>query len=325
MSLRNPWPLSIVTGFLGSGKTTLITNLLRHADMVDTAVIVNEFGEIGLDHHLIRQVTDQVKLLPNGCLCCTVRQDIVQTLRELHGAWLAGDIPDFRRVLVETTGLAEPEPLVASLAGHPLLADVFALTAVVTVVDAEHGARQLAAHSTSWRQAMLADHLVVSKCDRVGSEQIALLRADLVSINPLASLRQVPAPTSPDFLFERAAERPARSSFICVPEAGHVEQFNTRVLKPEGPLSWRLFQLWLGNLLDRVGPDLLRLKGCLLFDQAPKRVIIQAVHQTFYPVTEAPGAMEDGSEFLVLIFAGPPPADLELGFAQCLAKECNRS
>ncbi len=115
------WPIALVTGFLGSGKTTLIARLLRHPDMADTVVIVNEFGEVGLDHHLIRAATDNIILLPNGCLCCMVRQDIVQTLRDLRRSWLAGTMPDFGRVIIETTGLAEPAPLVASIGAHPLL------------------------------------------------------------------------------------------------------------------------------------------------------------------------------------------------------------
>ena len=188
-----------MTGFLGSGKTTLITGLLRRADMADTVVIVNEFGEIGLDHHLIKQVTDQVVLLPNGCLCCTIRQDIVQTLRDLHHGWLAGDIPDFGRVLVETTGLAEPSPLVASLVGHPVLADVFALRAVVTVIDAEYGLRHLDDHPTCWQQVCVADHLVISKCDLTLPDEIGLCRPNWPTstlLLPSAGFRPISRPIS---------------------------------------------------------------------------------------------------------------------------------
>ena len=189
----------------------------------------------------------------------------------------------------------------------------------MTVVDAEYGARRLAQHSACWQQAAAADHLVISKCDLAGRDEIANLEQQLRSINPLASMRQFPADGTPDFLFERTAERPARFRFSCLPGASHLAQIDAVVLKPEGPLSWRKFQIWLNDLLESLGPNLLRLKGCLLFDHAPKRMIIQAVHQTFYPVVEAPERMEDGSEFLVLIIEGRSPTDVAQGFANCRA------
>ena len=211
----------------------------------------------------IKQVTDQVVLLPNGCLCCTIRQDIVQTLRELHHGWLVGDIPEFGRVLVETTGLAEPSPLLASLVGHPVLADVFALRAVVTVIDAEYGLRHLEDHATCWQQVCVADHLVISKCDVAQPEAIEGLHRQLGNINPLASIRRFPADEPPDFLFERTAQRPVRSSLACDPVPGHLAHIETVVLRSEGPVSWRKFQVWLNALLERSGSQVLRLKGCL--------------------------------------------------------------
>lgn len=317
MRFGDPWPLSVVTGFLGSGKTTLITGLLRRADMADTVVIVNEFGEIGLDHHLIKQVTDNVVLLPNGCLCCTVRQDVVQTLRDLHRSWLTGELPDFGRVLVETTGLAEPAPLLSSLVGNPLLADVFALRAVVTVIDAEYGARHMAEHVACWLQVCVADHLVIAKCDLVPDCEIAALQQQVASANPLSSIRRFPAETAPDFLFERTAKRPMISSFACLPGSDHLKQISTTVLKPEGPLSWRKFQVWMSHLLIRLGPILLRLKGCLRFDDLPAGVIVQAVHQTFYPVVKAAGRTEDAVDFLVLITTERLGADVARDLEAC--------
>jgi len=317
MRLREPWPLSIVTGFLGSGKTTLITGLLRRADMADTVVIVNEFGEIGLDHHLIKQVTDHVVLLPNGCLCCTIRQDVVQTLRDLHRAWLAGDVPDFERVLVETTGLAEPSPLLASLVGHPLLVDVFALRAVVTVIDADYGLGHLDDHSTCWQQVCVADHLVVSKCDLAPHDDVEALHRQLIDINPLAAIRRFPADDPPDFLFERTARPPPRSSLACAPAHGHLAQIQSIILRSEGPVSWRKFQAWLNDVLERFGSLVLRVKGCLRFDNRPVTMIVQAVHQTFYPLIEAPGHVDATEGFLVLITVGQLQADVARSFSLC--------
>jgi G3E family GTPase len=288
--------------------------------MADTVVIVNEFGEIGLDHHLIKQVTDNVILLPNGCLCCTVREDVVQTLRDLHRGWLVGNIPDFGRVLVETTGLAEPSPLLASLVGHPVLADVFALRAVVTVIDAEYGLRHLEDHPTCWQQVCVADHLVISKCDLASPGEIQALHTELTNINPLAGIRRLPADNPPDFLFERTAERPARSSLACAPAEGHLAHIETVVLRSEGPVSWRKFQVWLNDLLEGFGSQVLRLKGCLRFDDRPTTTIVQAVHQTFYPLTEAPDSVDTAEGFLVLMMLGQLQADVERGFALCRAE-----
>jgi G3E family GTPase len=312
-----PWPIGLVTGILGSGKTTLISRLLRHPDMADTLVLVNEFGEVGLDHHLLRAVTDDVVLLPNGCLCCTIRRDIVQTLRDLHRAWLAGTLPDFGQVIIETTGLAEPAPLVASLGSHPLLVDIFALQTITTLVDAEYGLQQLARNTTCRNQICVADHLVIAKRDLGDAGSIAVLRERLTALNPLATLRYSQDVDEPDLIFERAATRP-RSTFFCDEATGHLTGISTLLLRAETPLIWLSFKLWLSQVLDNFGPQLIRLKGCLTFDANPAPVIIQAVHHTFYPIVEAPAGAdrrEDG--FLVLIFEGDIPPELAQGFEPC--------
>ncbi len=319
MTGRPPWPIAIVTGMLGSGKTTMIGRLLRHPAMTDTLVLVNEFGEIGLDHDLLKTVTDTVVLLPNGCLCCTVRDDIVQSLRELRSAWLAGTLPDFGRVLIETTGLAEPAPLVASLTSHPLLADSFALQTVTTVVDGQFAPSQLAQSATCRHQIMLADRLLVSKTDLIASTDHARLSARLGELNPLATIGSSQR-LDVEAIFARSATGPRRSVLICDAPDDHLVGVSTILLKPGKPLGWTSFKIWLGSLLATSGDQLLRLKGRLTFDNAAARFIIQAVHHTFYPVVEdattATGASED---FLVLIFEGPAPPDLtarcaEIGF-----------
>jgi G3E family GTPase len=306
-----PWPLAIVTGFLGSGKTTLIRRLLHDPDMRDTMVIVNEFGEVGLDHHLIQAVTDTVILLANGCMCCRVRQDVVQTLRALYRDWRAGKIPDFRRVVIETTGLAEPGPLVASLCGHPLLSDAFALQGVTTLVDAEYGLDQLAQGVTCRNQICAADHLFLSKCDLVGPARISLLRDQLHGLNPLAEVRQTDGVIQPDWLFLPVVARPPRSSLFCVEGSDHLAGIATLLLRSQTPLAWTPFRLWLSKVLDAYGPRLLRLKGCLTFDAFEGPVIIQAVHHSFYPVEPAPCR---GDDFLVMIFDGPAPSDVATDF-----------
>ncbi len=312
-----PWPLAIVTGFLGSGKTTLIGRLLRRPDMADTVVVVNEFGEVGLDHDLIRRVTDNVVLLANGCLCCTVRQDIVHTLRGLHRSWLADDMPDFGRVLVETTGLAEPAPLVASVCSNPHLAEAFVLSAVTTLVDAEYGLGQLDRHVTCRNQACAADTLVISKCDLAPAATVAALKTQLSRLNPVAVLRESRAGDDDGAdLFRRDTVRPTRSALVCEGISDHLARISTLVLKAEKPLSWARFRIWLSEVLDESGDRVLRLKGRLTFDGAERPVIVQAVHHSFYPLVETSDP-NDIEAFLVFIFDGAAPPRIAEGFERC--------
>jgi G3E family GTPase len=311
-------PIAIVTGFLGSGKTTLISRLLCDPDMHDTAVIVNEFGEVGLDHNLIKAATDNVMLLPNGCLCCSIRQDIVQTLRELYRSWLTGSVPNFRRVIIETTGLAEPAPLVASVGSHPLLAEVFALQGIITLVDAQHGAARLANSVTNRNQICLADRLVLSKCDLVEVQTVEALEARLAILNPLAPIWRGDRGISPDFLFAGTAAANAVSSLRCDTVSDHLAGISSLVLRPERPLAWPAFQIWLHDLLDQFGSRIMRIKGQLTFEGHAAPLIIQAVHHTFYPVVEAE-VDEDGrgsSHFLVFLFEGDLPQGLEEGLSR---------
>ena len=307
MGRGSPWPIAVVTGMLGSGKTTMIGRMLRDPAFADTLVLVNEFGEVGLDHTLLKAVTDNVVLLPNGCLCCTIRKDVVQTLRELRLAWLAGTIPDFGRVLIETTGLAEPAPLIASLLSHPLLADMVSLQTIATVVDATFGAGQIARSATCRNQIAVADVLVVSKQDLVGLLAVEVLAKELKRLNPLATVG-ASRDATPDLLFRRETPRFDKPFFLCDEPSDHLVDISTVVLRPSRPLAWTRFKIWLSKVLDAFGPDLLRLKGRLTFDGASASLIVQAVHHTFYPVIEDPAGPVDGAQdVLVLIFDGASP------------------
>lgn len=184
-------PVTVITGFLGAGKTTLVARLLRHPAMDRVAVVINELGAIGIDHDLVSQVTESVALLANGCLCCSVRTDLQQTLRALFQDRVAGLIPDFDRVILETTGLADPAPVVQSLITDPLLSKHFFLDGVVTLVDAEHGLQSLQDHIESIKQVAIADLILITKSDRVSVELMQAVELVVAKIQPYAPQKKL--------------------------------------------------------------------------------------------------------------------------------------
>ena len=177
-------PVSVITGFLGSGKTTLLNRLLRHAGMSDSAVIINEYGEVSLDHLLVERVDGEVTVLASGCICCTIRSDLEETLRTLLAQRDRGEVPPFRRILVETTGLADPAPIVQLLLNNPLSAHFLRLDTVVTTVDAANADQQLDHQDEAVKQVALADRLLITKSDFAEADRIAGLRQRLKRLNP---------------------------------------------------------------------------------------------------------------------------------------------
>jgi G3E family GTPase len=179
-------PVNLLTGFLGAGKTTLLQRLLAQPALADAAVLINEFGEIGLDHELLERIDGDTVLLASGCVCCTVRGELSEALRALHARRERGELPWFRRVVIESTGLADPFPIATTLHADPVLRHHFRLGRIVTVVDALHGAGQLDDHAQSLRQAAVADALVLTKSALAGAAATAQLAQRLAQINPLA-------------------------------------------------------------------------------------------------------------------------------------------
>lgn len=180
--------VNLITGFLGSGKTTLLKRLLAHPSLSDTAVLINEFGEIGLDHHLLERIDENIVLLQSGCLCCTIRGELADSLRSLHSKRERGEVPWFRRVVIESTGLADPFPILSTIHADPVLRHHFQLGHVVTVVDAVNGDFQLDEYEQSVRQAAIADRLVLTKTGLASPGATQALIERLRVLNPLAPL-----------------------------------------------------------------------------------------------------------------------------------------
>ncbi|MFC3676057.1 CobW family GTP-binding protein [Ferrovibrio xuzhouensis] len=208
------FPVSVITGFLGSGKSTLLNRLLRHPEMGETAVIVNEFGEIGLDHALIASSKEDTVLLSSGCLCCTVRGDLVNTIRDLTARRDKGEIKPFKRVVIETTGLADPAPVLHTLMSDPVVAERCRLESVVTLVDAVNGDSTLDHHQEAVKQAAVADRLVLTKLDIADQKAVQHLRHRLQHLNPGAPVfSAIAGDIAPNQLFNAGLYDPATKSF----------------------------------------------------------------------------------------------------------------
>jgi G3E family GTPase len=181
---------NLLTGFLGSGKTSLLRRLLQDPDLSDTAVLINEFGEVGLDHLLLEKVDDDIVLLESGCICCTIRADLKDAMVRLHGRAQRGTIPAFSRLVIETTGLADPAPIVATVNADTVLRHHFRIGNVVAVVDAVSGPDNLANHAEAAKQVAVADRIVISKIDMVSKARVKQLRRQLTGLNPTAEIAE---------------------------------------------------------------------------------------------------------------------------------------
>ena len=313
-----PLPLSVLTGFLGAGKTSLLNQLLKDPALADTVVLINEFGEIGLDHLLIERVDSDMILLASGCLCCTIRGDLVATLEDLLKRRDNGRMPPFARVIVETTGLADPAPILQTLMYHPYLMLRFRLDGVITVVDAINGAATLKAHDEARRQVAVADRLVIAKSDLAQSpaERAALasLREELRSINPAARVLDAAAgEASAASLLDagffsldgKTADVAGWLNVQAYADARHdnhghdhhshdlaqnrhdVNRHDAAIrafcLTSDVPIAASAFDMFLALLRSAHGPKLLRLKGIVALADDPARpVVIHGVQHVFH-------------------------------------------
>ena len=282
-------PVVIVTGFLGSGKTTLIGQILRDPAFTRTAVIVNEFGEIGLDHELIATSDETLMALTNGCLCCAVQSDLVRTLLELQARRDAGEIPPYDRVLIETSGLADPAPILQALMTDARLLAGHQVQSLITLVDAVHGAASLERHGEARRQVALADRLILTKTDIAGPAED--LRARLTALNPGAELLiAIAGRIGPECLFaaidpsaraDRLATLPSSTAtpFQRGEHHGAIESF---LLERDHPIPGLALVLLLQALAEHCGPRLLRVKGLVDITEMPGQpALIHGVQHIF--------------------------------------------
>jgi G3E family GTPase len=334
-------PILLLTGYLGSGKTTLLARLLAHPVLRDTAVLVNEFGEIALDHQLLYSSAESMVLLERGCLCCALRSDLADQLDDLYAQRMRKQIPEFKRVIIETTGLADPAPILQTLVSEPAIAALYRLDGVVTTVDAELGRMQLDGHFESVKQAALADRIVVTKVDRASEGAVIALIDRLRALNPAAPiLRSVQGDVDPAQVLDNGiydAEgkladverwlqstryRPVAES---VPTSGPLPRHDSRIhsfgIVYDRPVSGT--RLWQGleALIEANGDKLLRVKGIVNVAGQTLPRVIHIVQHVLYPVTTLPAwPDEDRRTRLVFIVRDLAPAEVRRTLEEALAR-----
>lgn len=298
-------PVTVLTGFLGSGKTTLLNRLLEHPGLADTAVLINEFGEIGIDHLLVRALDETTVLLNSGCLCCTVREDLVVTLRDLFRKRAKGEVPPFQRVVIETTGLADPAPILHTLMTDLVLANRYRLDGIVTCIDAVNGSRQLDEHSEAVKQAAVADRIVFTKTDIADSAATDGLTKRLAMLNPAAPrIRARQGDINPadildaglfkvDSKIAEVEDWLRAEAYAATPHDHehhhhhnvnrHDDRISAFCMTVEGALPWDRFVEWIEMLIATQGERLLRIKGVLDIEGEPAPIAVHGVQHVFHP------------------------------------------
>lgn len=316
-------PVTLLTGFLGSGKTTLLNKLLANPHMKDSAVIINELGSTGLDHILATQVdseqiADNTVLLQSGCVCCTLKNELADTMRDLFFKRALQAIPQFNRLVIETTGMADPGPILGNLMNEPVIESVFRLDAVVVTIDSVYGLKQLEEHTEARKQAAVADVLLLTKTDLASAEEISALKEKLIEINPGATQHKIAhGEIDPDFiidvgLFDPTGKRAEPQRWLrapltsarpkgTLPQTSQHDEISSFTVTLPSPLNWRDLKPVILKLCQTHGDKLLRLKGIIHAADQSAPLAIHAVHFTPYPPTLLDGWSEDEPENRIVL------------------------
>jgi G3E family GTPase len=321
--LAGPTPVNLITGFLGSGKTTLLQRLLRDPALADTAVLINEFGEVGLDHQLLERIDETMVLLQSGCLCCTIRGELSSAIKDLHARREGGHIPFFRRLVIESTGLADPFPILSTVHADPVLKHHFRLGNVIATVDAVNGEAQLSRQENA-KQVAVADRLVLTKTDLADERTAETVILHVRQLNPSAPLWRIPCgPLDAEALlshdtFELASKSEMAQRWFASEvrpkwhrhghdhslngldqgvggllsdargghghhPSRHCDGIHAFALVCDKPLDWTAFGIWLTMLLNRHGSAVLRVKGILNVADSPAPVAVHGVQHLVHP------------------------------------------
>jgi G3E family GTPase len=326
MTTKKHVPVTILTGFLGSGKTTLLNRILKEDHGLKIAVIENEFGEEGIDNELLLQNSEeQIVEMNNGCICCTVRGDLVRILNDLHQRRDAGELK-FDRVIIETTGLADPGPVAQTFFIDDDIADYYLLDAVITVVDAQHGMKQLDDNKEAQEQVGFADRILMSKVDVAPADVQQTLRARLGRLNPRAPIKPVHFGNADiaDVLdirgFNLNAILEIDPQFLTSDEHEHDDHVQSFVFKAKKPFDPAKLEDFLSGLIQVYGQDMLRYKGVLYMKGSDRQTVFQGVHQMMGADQGRkwqPG--EKPSSKMVFIGRNLPKETFIKGLEQCLA------
>lgn len=312
-------PVSVLTGFLGSGKTTVLNALLKHPAMGETAVVINEFGEVGIDNLLVESASEDMVVMDSGCLCCTIRGDLIETLRNLIRRRWKGEVPAFKRVVIETTGLADPAPILHTLMTDPVICARYRLDGVIATVDGVAGMATLDSQHEAVKQAAVADRLLLTKADI--AEDTGALSDRLKTINPAAPVMPtVAGDIDPAILFDAGLYDPETKSpdvarWLREEAYGddhhhhghdvnrHDDRIRSFAIRHEAPIPWDSFVEWVEALISTHGANLLRLKGILNVVETDGPVAVHGVQHVFHPPALLPEWPDENRASRLIIIA----------------------
>jgi G3E family GTPase len=326
MQQDNMVPVTILTGFLGSGKTTLLNRILKEDHGKRIAVIENEFGEVGVDSEIIEKSDEQIVEMNNGCICCTVRGDLIRILGTLKDKRDSGALK-FDRVVIETTGMADPGPVAQTFFTDEDIGNYYLLDSILTVVDAKHAQKQLDEFHEAQEQVGFADRILMSKTDLVSENEVEDLSKRLKRMNPRAPIKKVDFGNAPidEVLdirgFNLNAILELDPEFLNDSHHEHHDEVESFVFKSDKPFDGNKLEQFLSGMIQVYGPDLLRYKGVLWMKGNPKRVVFQGVHMMMGGDTGKPWAKTDKKRSVLVFIGKKLPKDLFLaGLEECIAK-----